>query len=131
MLSALVLAAAASASVDVTATFVPARRAGAPAAVEVRFTPADPEVHVNLFPPPRLDLEPMQEVLKVAPAPAAKPTSKKYLGPAEPYRFPVVAKAVSPTAQTVKGVVTYFYCSQREGWCRKGSNPVEVAVKLR
>ncbi|HEV8255172.1 MAG TPA: hypothetical protein VGQ78_10465 [Vicinamibacteria bacterium] len=130
ILSALVLAAASSTTVAVTARFVPARRPGAPAAVEVRFAPADPEVHVNRFPPPRLDLEPMQEILKAAPAPAARPTGATYLGSAEPYRFPVVAKAPSPGAETVKGTVTYFYCSQREGWCRKGSADVQLAVKL-
>jgi hypothetical protein len=130
VLGALVLAAASSATVAVTATFVPARRPGTPAAVEVRFTPADPEVHVNRFPPPRLDLEPTQDILKAAPAPAAKPTDAKYLGPVEPYRFPVVAKVPSAGGQTVKGTVTYFYCSQREGWCRKGSTDVELAVKL-
>jgi hypothetical protein len=128
MLSALLVAASA---VGVTASFVPAPRAGAPAVIEVRFAPADPEVHVNRFPPPRLDLEPMQDLIKLAPAPAAKPGGEKYLGPSEPYRFPVIAKGGAPGAQSVKGVVTYFYCSQREGWCRKGSNDVEVAVKLR
>jgi hypothetical protein len=136
MLRALLLAAAAasaSTSVGVSATFVPASRAGAPAVVEVRFAPADPDVHINRFPPPRLELEPLQGVLKLSPAPVAKPApeSAKYLGPAEPYRFPVVAKGATAGAQTVKGTVTYFYCSQRDGWCRKGSNDVEVAVKLR
>ena len=134
MLRALLLVtAAASTSVGVSATFVPASRAGAPAAVEVRFAPADPDVHVNRFPPPRLELEPLQGVLKLSPAPAAKPAPEgaKYLGPAEPYRFPVVANGPAAGAQTVKGTVTYFYCSQREGWCRKGSNDVRVSVKLR
>jgi hypothetical protein len=131
---ALLLAAAAlaSTSVGVSATFVPAPRAGATAAVEVRFAPADPDVHVNRFPPPRLELEPMQGVLKLAPAPPAKPAAEgaKYLGLTEAYRFPVVAKA-DTGPQAVKGTVTYFYCSQREGWCRKGSSEVEVSVKPR
>ncbi|HEY3121786.1 MAG TPA: hypothetical protein VGL15_14265 [Vicinamibacteria bacterium] len=136
MLGALLLAtaaASASTSVGVSATFVPASRAGVPAAVEVRFTPADPDVHINRFPPPRLDLEPLQGVLKLSPVPAAKPAPEdaKYLGAAEPYRFSVVAKGATAGAQTVKGTVTYFYCSQREGWCRKGSNDVVVSVKLR
>ena len=136
MLRALLLATAAASaptSVGVTATFVPVSRTGAPAAVEVRFTPADPDVHINRFPPPRLELEPRQGVLKLSPVPAAKPAAEdaKYLGPAEPYRFPVVAKGTTAGAQIVKGTVTYFYCSQRAGWCRKGSNDVEVAVKLR
>jgi hypothetical protein len=31
----------------------------------------------------------------------------------------------------VKATVTYFYCSQREGWCRKGTSDVEFPVDVR
>jgi hypothetical protein len=30
----------------------------------------------------------------------------------------------------VKGNVTYFYCSKREGWCRKGTSEVTFVVNV-
>ena len=33
--------------------------------------------------------------------------------------------------QTVKGALTYYYCSHREGWCRKGTADLEIPVKGR
>jgi hypothetical protein len=32
--------------------------------------------------------------------------------------------------KTVKATVVYFYCSSREGWCRRGSADVEVPVSV-
>ena len=32
--------------------------------------------------------------------------------------------------QPVKGTVTYFYCSKREGWCRKGTSEVAFTVAV-
>jgi hypothetical protein len=41
-----------------------------------------------------------------------------------------VAWAGKPPAsrETLKADVVYFYCSKREGWCRKGTAPVEFSV---
>jgi hypothetical protein len=30
----------------------------------------------------------------------------------------------------VKATVTYFYCSKREGWCRKGTAAVDVPLDI-
>jgi hypothetical protein len=42
-----------------------------------------------------------------------------------------VGAATARGAHVVKGGVTYFYCSKREGWCRKGTTPVEFPVTLK
>lgn len=122
---------------DVSATFVPPAAKGADAAIAVSLAALDPDVRVNEEPAARLKLDPVQNVLvdRQKPAPsrpeAFDPESAKYLDLSAPLLFPV---AVSPTApkgeQTVKATVTYFYCSKREGWCRKGTAPVDVAVTV-
>jgi hypothetical protein len=43
--------------------------------------------------------------------------------------FPVALAPGAPAGdRDVKAKLTYFYCSKREGWCRKGSAPVEFKV---
>src|SRR5262245_35271150 len=119
---------------DLSAEYQPgAKKQGA---VAVTFKANDPDVVVNETPGPRLALDPAQSVLvdKQAPAPklqAPEAGEGKYLDLMLPVMFPV---ALAPTAakgeQDVKAKVTYFYCSKREGWCRKGAAEVDIAVKV-
>jgi hypothetical protein len=103
----------------------------------VTFTPRDPSVRVNEDPPPRLKLDPAQAVLVDKQPPAARPrtfdpAAAHYLDPALPVHFPVSLRPGAPRGkQTVKASVTYFYCSQRDGWCRKGTSDVEFPVEVR
>lgn len=131
------LAAAAVTYFTVTASFVPPSKPGADAAVAVTFVPQDPDVHVNEAPAPRLKLDAAQTVLldKQAPPPARTPTfdpeTARYLDPKVPVSFAVALAPKAPKGmQSVKASVTYFYCSKREGWCRKGTSEVEVPVKV-
>jgi hypothetical protein len=106
--------------------------------VTVMFKATDPDVVVNETPGPRLALDPAQTVLVDKQAPPAKaghaPAEAgegKYLDVSLPVVFPVaLAAGASPGAHDVKGKVTYFYCSKREGWCRKGTADVEFGVKV-
>jgi hypothetical protein len=118
---------------EVTAAFTP--KGAAQGEVAVTFTGKDSDVRINETPAPRLKLEPGQVLQEVppAPAPAAKEGSGpgKYLDTTWPVVFPVaVGRPSAAGPQTVKGAVTYFYCSKREGWCRKGTASLEIPVKL-
>jgi hypothetical protein len=127
----------APADVVVSATFVAPARDGVLASVAVTLTPRDHSVKVNEEPAPRLKLDPAQTVLvdKQRPAPPARsfdPTSARYLDPALPVHFPVaIRRGATRGRQTAKATVTYFYCSQRDGWCRKGTSDVEFPVDVR
>jgi hypothetical protein len=119
---------------EVTASYAPgARRQGS---VLVSFKPLDPDVVVNEQPSPRLALDPSQKVLVDRQPPAAKtappdPEDGKYLDLSLPVVFPVaLADGAAAGAQTVAGKVTYFYCSKREGWCRKGTSELDLSVKV-
>jgi hypothetical protein len=121
----------------VTAVFAPPTKAGGSAAIEVRFGGRDPEIRINEEPAPRLKLDPTQTILvdKQPPAPSSAPVfdpdKARYLDLAWPVSFPVALAPGAPKgAQTVKAAVTYFYCSKREGWCRKGTTDIEVPVTV-
>lgn len=119
---------------EVTASFAPAaKRQGT---VLVSFRALDPDVVVNERPSPRLALDPAQTVLVDKQPPASKaappdPEDGKYLDLTLPVAFPVaLADGAAKGAQSVAGKVTYFYCSKREGWCRKGTTELDVSVKV-
>jgi hypothetical protein len=119
---------------EVTASYAPAaRRQGS---VLVSFKALDPDLVVNEQPSPRLALDPAQTVLvdkQPAPAKTAppEPAEAKYLDLSLPVAFPVaLADGAATGVQAVTGKVTYFYCSKREGWCRKGTNALDLSVKV-
>jgi hypothetical protein len=119
----------------VSAAYVPPAKPKAVAAVAVTFIPADPDVKINQEPAPRLKLDPEQVVLvDRQPPPARRGESggePKYLDVSLPVSFPVALNPNAPKGeQAVKGNVTYFYCSKREGWCRKGTSEVAFIVNV-
>jgi hypothetical protein len=122
---------------DVTAAFVPPAKPGTTPVIAVTFEPRDPDVHINEEPAPRLRLDLEQTALidkQPAPpksAPTFDPDTARYLDLKKPVRFPVAFAASAPKGpQSVKVNVVYFYCSQREAWCRRGTADLEVAVTV-
>ena len=117
----------------VTASFNPPRRKG-PAEVAVQFVALDPEVKINEVPAPKLKLEAGPATVVPPPAAAAKagaPGAAHYLDLTLPVTFPVaVAPGTERGSHDVKGTVTYFYCSKREGWCRKGTADVAFPIAV-
>jgi hypothetical protein len=108
-----------------------------PGTIAVTFSPTDPDVKINEEPAPRLTLDPMQIVLddKQPPPKAgavADPENVKSLDLAIPVRFAVALRPTAPKGeQMVKGNVVYFYCSKREGWCKRGKTEVEFPVPVK
>jgi hypothetical protein len=138
LLAQIPLLAAGSSHFTVTAVHEPSSRPGISGAVAVTFRGTDPEIHINEEPAPRLKLDPAQVVLvdKQAPSSPASadfdPEAAHYLDLSKAVRFPVEIAAGAPKGdQLVKATVTYFYCSKREGWCRRGSTEVEVPVTVK
>ena len=115
----------------ITAQYRPGKAAGT-GEVAVTFAPKNADVKINATPAPRLKLDQEQKLLaeKTAPRKAAAP-DEKYLDLTFPVVFPVSVVAPIQGEQAVKGALTYFYCSHREGWCRKGTADLEIPVKAR
>jgi hypothetical protein len=120
-----------------SAAYQPPAKASGNGAIAVTFMATDPDVHINEAPAPRIKLDPAQNVFvdKQAPVPdrveAFDPDNAKYIDLSLPVVFPVaIAKGAPKGAQTVPVTVTYFYCSKRAGWCRKGTTDVDVTVNV-
>ena len=123
---------------DVIAEFVAPRRAGGSGHVAVSFRALDPDVHVNESPAPRLKLDIAQAVLldRQLPPPSHvpdyDPLTARYVDLSKPVLFPVAIAPAAPRGeQLVKASVVFFYCSQREAWCRRGTADVEIPVNVR
>ena len=130
------LGAASGSYVSVTAEFVPANKPGGDAYVAVTFAPRDKDIVVNEEPAPRLKLAADESVLVDKQKPAGRavydPENPKYLDLAVPVHLAVALKPAAPKGRhDVKAKLTYFYCSKREGWCRKGTEDLEFPVQVR
>ena len=61
--------------------------------------------------------------------PPFDPETVRYLDTTFPVSFPVAWAGKPPASHaTLKAEVVYFYCSKRDGWCRKGTAPVTFSV---
>ena len=122
---------------DVKASFTPAKRNGA-GEVGVHFVAKDPDVKINEFPPPRLKLERGPATVAVPTRPVAAMKGGEsgaapghYLDLTLPVTFPVTLDPTTPRgSHDATGTVTYFYCSKREGWCRKGTTEVAFPISV-
>jgi hypothetical protein len=121
---------------DLTATFTPVRNGSGEVAIQ--FVAKDPDVKVNEIPAPRLKLEagPATVTAPVRPAAPAKggPAGVgpgRYLDLTLPVTFPVTLASGTPRgSHDARGTVTYFYCSKREGWCRRGTAEVAFPITV-
>jgi len=120
---------------DVAAAYEAPMKKGAPAHIVVEFKKKDPDVNINEEPAARLKFSEGSPL--VAPPPPKStgvvpdPANAHYLDLAKPVRFPVtVASGATKGLSTVKASVSYFYCSKRENWCRKGTADFDLAVVL-
>jgi hypothetical protein len=124
--------------VEVSARYQAPKHAGENGAIAVRLVPTTEGVHVNDTPAPRLRLDADQKVLVDRQKPEKKsvevpadPALALFLDPEIPVRFPVSLAAGAPSGeQLVSARVTYFYCSQTQGWCRKSTDDIRVAVDV-
>ena len=120
---------------DVSAGYEAPVKKGAPANIVVEFRKKDPDVNINEEPAARLKFAPGSPL--VAPPPPKSsgvipdPANARYIDLSKPVRFPVtVAAGAGKGLSTVKTTVSYFYCSKRENWCRKGTADFDLAVVL-
>jgi hypothetical protein len=120
-----------------SSAYNPPAKAGGNGSIAVVFVATDPEVHINEAPAPRLKLDPAQTVLVDKQAPGSDkvepfdPDNARYLDLTLPVLFPVkIAKDAPKGTHGVTASVTYFYCSKRAGWCRKGTTDVSVSVNV-
>ncbi len=121
---------------SLSAAFEAPKKAGADGAIAVTFVALDPDVHVNETPAARIKLAAGDVLLDKQAAASEKmasfdPETAKYLDLSLPVYFPVaIVKGAQRGTRQVPVTLTYFYCSKRAGWCRKGTAELSVSVDV-
>ena len=120
---------------DVTAAYEAPAKKGKSASIVFEFKRKDPDVNINEEPAPRIKFAAGSPLLAPAPTKSSgvipDPANAHYLDLSKPVRFAVtVAPDAAKGLSTVKATLSYFYCSKRENWCRKGTADFDLAVIL-
>ena len=95
----------------------------------ITFKPVE-GIHINLQPALSFSLD--SASLATLSGGLALPKGGPYLNTSAPVmqRFTISGKA-RPGRLMLKGTLTYFYCSDKEGWCSRFKQPVEIALTVR
>lgn len=103
--------------------------AGATGTIAFSFQPVD-GIHINLTPPLSFKLDTAGRA--ALSGDLVLPKGAPYLNTSAPVlqRY-VIPKDAAPGRIIVKGTLTYFYCSDKDGWCSKFKQPIEIALTVR
>ncbi len=89
-------------------------------------------IHVNLQPAIELRLDSLPGVTLSGALQLRKLDTANYLDPSKPIRQTfAIAKQRPPGAVTMRGLLTYYYCSDAEGWCSRFKQPIAVTLTVR
>jgi len=98
----------------------------------LHFAPVD-GIHVNADPPVDFSLDTTVTAIQLNGNPVmTSDESTGYLSAAMPVKQKIkLHSTAAPGPVTVKGTVTYFYCSDGEGWCKRQKDPVEFTILVK
>ena len=114
--------------VSCTATLsAPSFRRGDTAAIRVVLTPAR-GIHLNGSPLPSLRLDPGSVVLARGGAEAAV-GAQGYLE-SDVVQHVTIRKDAPRGKNVLRGTVTYYYCSDTEGWCMRYKQALELSLTI-
>jgi hypothetical protein len=106
-------------------------RSGTGGEIQLHFSPAD-GIHVNADPPIVLSLDSAAGVrLKGKPI-MTMDGKTGYLSTEAPVRQKfTLLRGVKRGPLNIKATVIFMYCSDSEGWCNRGKQPVEFTITVR
>lgn len=95
---------------------------------EILFTFATQEgIHINLDPPIEVELDKKFATLGKLDVPKAK--GIEYLNLKKPVKQSfTLNKKLKPGKHLLKGTLTYFYCSDEEGWCSRFQQAIQLNI---
>ena len=86
-------------------------------------------IHINLTPAITIAYDSAGIIARTE-APTI-PVADTFLNTAKPIQQHVtLASGLRPGRGVIKGIVTYFYCSEAEGWCSRFRQPFELPVRV-
>ena len=103
-------------------------KAGATGTILITLEPKK-GIHINLTPPISVALDSTGVV--VASSTRELPKVKTYLDTSKPIKYSfTLSGALKPGPQVISGVLTYFYCSDADGWCSKFKQPINLKIDV-
>ena len=90
-------------------------------------------IHINLEPPIDLTVEDsslvrLSEKLTVS---KIKKDTSEYLDPSKPIKQSfTVSKHAKPGVARLAGILTYYYCSDADGWCSRFKQPIDMKINV-
>lgn len=107
-------------------------KSGGDGLVLAKFIPAS-GIHLNVEMLPEFDVDSLAPVLFSGDAeiPKLKKKGKEHLDERKPVtqKF-VVKKNAKKGTYTIKAKCTYFFCSEKEGWCNRFTAPFEFVLVI-
>lgn len=104
---------------------------GASSELRVSFRPSK-GFHVNAVPPMSVEFDSGSAARHDGKIVIPADTATGYLDPASPVRQPFsVPTSARRGPSTLEGTLTYYYCSDAEGWCRRERVRFAVPVSVR
>ena len=88
-------------------------------------------IHVNLKPPMEFKFDSSETISSVGQLEIPTSGRTGYLDPSKPVKQTfMLSEKLKPGEAVVHGMLTYFYCSDAEGWCSKFKQPVEITIAV-
>ena len=99
--------------------------------LQVTFKPAE-GIHITADPEVRIGVRPRTLVRLQGKHSQVVDSSSGYLSSEEPLTQPIrISSAAAPGKHRLHADVTYYFCSDEAGWCRKFVQTVELHVTLK
>ncbi len=104
---------------------------GSASELRIDFKPSK-GFHVNAVPPMAVEFDSGSAALHGGKIVIPSDTATGYLDPGLPVRQPFsLSKSPGRGRSTLAGTLTYYYCSDEEGWCRRERLRFAVPVSVR
>jgi hypothetical protein len=106
----------------------PSLKPGASGNLLVSLKPAK-GIHINLKPALSVRFDSLSEVRPNGDVEI--PKKGEYLDAAGNIRIPIIVPAsLKPGSASLRAELTYYYCSDAEGWCSRFKQPIELSLTV-
>ncbi len=108
----------------------PALKAGSKGTLIFSLRPQE-GIHINVQPAPGFLFDTTSGIRSGGNLEISKDSSSGYLSKRTPIRQGfLIPRGTKAGKLTLRGTLTYFYCSDAEGWCSRFKQPVETTIEV-
>lgn len=88
--------------------------------------------HVNVIPILSVKIDSNNIIASTGKLNIPSGKNKEYVDTSKPVRLPIIfRKDLKDGTHYLKGTLTYFYCSDAEGWCAKYNQPFLLKINIK